>query len=52
MQNKTVLKKAVLKSFVFAAIHGILVTMLAPAFIWKTMHRGKLQDGMYDSDDQ
>ena len=52
MQNKTVLKKAVLKSFVFAAILGILVTMLAPVFIWKTMHRGKLQDGMYNSDDQ
>lgn len=52
MTERNALKKAILKSCAFAAIIGILITMLSPVFIWKTMHRGKLQEGMYDSDDQ
>ena len=45
------LKKVLLKGLIFLLIIGAALAALSPVFIYKTEHRGKLIEGLYESDD-
>ena len=46
------LKKFLKKGLLFTLILTVILAALSPIFVYKTQHRGKLEEGLYLSDDQ
>lgn len=46
------LKKFFMKGLLFTLILTVLLAAISPIFVYKTQHRGKLEEGLYLSDDQ
>lgn len=46
------LKKFILKGILLTLILTVILAALSPIFVYKTQHKGKLDEGLYLSDDQ